>query len=133
MLVETALVIPMLLVMVLGVVGLGTLTHAQMAVSAVAREAARTGAMADTARDAHDQGVQRGYEVGAGYHLSRPPLDVQVDNTHFQRCGSVSARATYTYDFKNAPLLSWAHFKLQSNHTEPIDGYRDQLAPNGAC
>ena len=130
-LVETALVVPVLLVMAFGIVGLGRLTQAQMAISAVAREAARTGALADRASDARRTGEQRGFEVGAGYNLAHPPLDVQVDADKFGRCGSVSAHASYTLDMSDLPLLGWVRFKLQSTHAEPVDGYRSQLS--GAC
>ena len=133
-LVETALVIPFLLAMTFGVVGIGRITQTQMAVSAVAREAARAGALAYTADQAQQQGEQRGYDVGAGYKLSRPPLVVHVDNGNFQRCGTVTAHVQYVVDLHNLPLLSWASPTLKSDHTEPVDGYRsDPKLQNQSC
>lgn len=133
-LVETALVVPLLLVITLGVVGIGRLTQTQMAVSAVAREAARSGALQDNQRDAHDIGVQRGYDVGQGYNLRRPPLKVDVDASKFGRCGSVTASVSYPLDLSDLPLIGVAQFTLQSSHTEPVDGYRSQVTSqvNGA-
>jgi Flp pilus assembly protein TadG len=129
--VETALVLPFLLFLAFGVVGIGRITQAQMAVSAVAREAARTGALADNAGDATQQGVQRGYEVAAGYQIAAAALDVKVDNAQFRRCGSVTAHITYDVNLKDLPLLGWVHKQLKADHTEPVDGYRGNLT--GTC
>jgi hypothetical protein len=120
-----------LLFMVFGVIGLGRMTQTQMAVSAVAREAARTAALANTPGDARSSGADRGYAVGDGYHLSHPPLVVDVNASSFGRCGSVSVHATYPLDFSDLPLLGWARLSLQSTHSEPVDGYRSHLT--GAC
>ena len=128
---ETALVLPLLLVMALAIVALGRVTQTQMAVSAVAREAARTGALANQASLAQRDGESRGFDVAVGYHLSPPRLQVHVDPSQFRRCGSVLARATYDLDFSDLPLLGWAHLTLGSSHSEPIDGYRSQLS--GQC
>ena len=132
-LVETALVIPFLLVMSFGVVGIGRMTQAQMAVSAVAREAARAGALADTADQAQTQGTQRGYDVGAGYNLSKPALFVFVDPKKFGRCGSVTAQVSYQLNLHDLPMLGWATFTLKSDHTEPVDGFRTDPNLTGAC
>src|SRR3712207_4368354 len=64
-LVETALVLPVLLLLAFGVVGATRLTQARMEVSAVAREAARAAALTDGAADATSQGLARGREVAA--------------------------------------------------------------------
>ncbi len=130
---ETALVIPFLLFMSFAVVGIGRMTQAQMAVSAVAREAARAGALADTGGAAQTQGTQRGYDVGAGYNMSKPALIVVVDPGNFRRCGSVTAHVTYKLNLHDLPMLSWATANLKADHTEPVDGYRNDVTPNGAC
>lgn len=127
---ETALVIPVLMVMILGVVGLGQLTHAQMAVSAVAREAARSAALADTSAQAQAAGEARGYDVGKSYNLVRPALEVHVDPRQFGRCGSVTAHVIYPVTFKDTPFLSWTRITVHSDDTEPVDGYRSQLSRN---
>jgi hypothetical protein len=127
-LVETALVIPVLLVMAFGLIALGRLTQTQMALSAVAREAARTGALANTASDARNVGEQRGLDVGDGYRLARQTLQVRVDVSRFARCGSVAAQASYDLDFSDLPMLGWARLTLRSTHAEPVDGYRSRLS-----
>src|SRR5207249_11812615 len=63
-LVETALVIPMLLLLALGVVGVGRVVQAQLAVSAAAREAARAGALADDSRsEEHTSELQSRFDL----------------------------------------------------------------------
>ena len=128
---ETALVIPFLLLLTFGVVGIGRMTQTQMAVSAVAREAARTGALADTADAAKTRGEQRGYDVGTGYKLTSPPLKVTVDKGNFHRCGSVTAHVSYVVNLRDLPMLNWVNTTLSSDHTEPVDGYRNDLT--GLC
>lgn len=132
-LVETALVLPIFMIMFLGVVGLGQLTHAQMAVSAVAHEAARTGALADTSGQAQSNGEARGYDVGKTYNLARPGLEVHVDPGQFGRCGSVTAHVVYPLTFQNTPFLNWARITIHADDTEPVDGYRSQVSSTKTC
>src|SRR5207244_4620739 len=68
-LVELALVAPLLLVLAFGVVGVGRVAQGQLGVSAVAREAARAAALADTPADARARGLARGHDVAARYRL----------------------------------------------------------------
>src|SRR5205823_10613424 len=88
-LIETALVVPILLLLALGVVGVGRVLQAQLAVSAVSREAARAAAVADTATAAESQGHSRGDEVAEGYGLTRGALVLSIDPGSFQRGGRV--------------------------------------------
>jgi Flp pilus assembly protein TadG len=132
-LVETSIVLVMVLLpMVFGLVALGRVLHAQMAVSAVAREAARAGAIADDKSRVEQTGEDRGYAVGVGYRLTRPPLDVHVNPSRFQQCGTVTAQVTYDVNFKDVPLLGWAHLTLHADDAEPVDGFRSNL-PAGTC
>ena len=78
-LVETAIVIPVLLMLAFGVVGIGRLIQADLGVIAVAREAARSAALANNASDASNRGLARGQDVASGYQLSNGSLQLAVD------------------------------------------------------
>jgi len=117
--------------MVVGTVGLGRILQTQMAVSAVAREAALRGALVDTKAAVKPTGEGRGYEVGKGYRLTKPPLLVNVDPSNFQRCGSVVAHVTYDLTFGDLPMLGWAKLQLKADHVEQVDGFRSNLP--GQC
>jgi Flp pilus assembly protein TadG len=123
-LVELALVIPLLLFLAFGVVAVGRVTDAQMGVSAVAREAARAAALANDPAEAASQGMTRGQEVAAGYHLSDGSLQLAVNAGDFNRGGTVQASAHYTVSLDDLPLLDWAHVTVGSTHLERIDLYR---------
>ena len=125
-LVETALVIPMLLVLAFGVVGVGRVTQAQLAVSAAAREAARAGALADDAGQAQEQGRSRGQEVAKGYGLTGRSFTLTVDPGSFERGGQVRASARYEVVLDDLPLLGWARVPVASEHAERIDLYRSR-------
>jgi hypothetical protein len=123
-LVEVALVIPMLLLLAFGVVAVGRVTDAQMGVSAVAREAARTAALANDPGEAASQGVTRGQEVASGYHLGDGSLQLAVDAGGLTRGGTVQASAHYTVSLGDLPLLGWARITVGSTHLERVDLYR---------
>lgn len=130
-LVEVALVIPVLLLLAFGVVAVGRVTDAQMGVSAVAREAARAAALANDSGEAASQGVTRGQEVAAGYHLGDGSLQLAVNAGNFTRGGTVQASARYTVSLGDLPLLGWAYITVGSTHLERIDLYRS-FWPAGA-
>ena len=125
-LIETALVIPMLLVLAFGVVGVGRVTQAQLAVSAAAREAARVGALADDAAQAREQGRSQGEKVAQGYGLTGDSFTITVDAGSFERGGKVRAAARYEVALDDLPLLSWARVPVASEHVERIDLYRSR-------
>jgi hypothetical protein len=123
---ETALVIPMLLLLALGVVGVSKVVQAQLAVSAAAREAARAGALADDPGAARDRGRARGVEVAQGYGLAGDSLTLSIDPGAFQRGGQVRASARYEVDLGDLPLLNWTRVPVASEHIERIDLYRSR-------
>ncbi|MDQ2744120.1 MAG: pilus assembly protein [Chloroflexota bacterium] len=116
--------IPLLLLLAFGVVAMGRVTDAQMGVSAVAREAARAAALANEPGEAASQGVTRGQEVAAGYHLGDGSLHLAVNAGNFTRGGTVQASAHYTVSLGDLPLLGWAHITVGSTDLERIDLYR---------
>jgi len=125
-LVETALVVPLLLTLAFGVVAAGRVAHGQMAVGAVAREAARAAALADTAANARSRGIAHGRDVGAGYGLDDGSLEVRVEPGAFNRGGEVRASARSDVSLEDLPLLSWARVPVSSEHVERIDAYRSR-------
>ena len=130
-LVETALVLPVLLVLAFGVIGVGRITQARMGVDAVARETARSAAIAGDAGDALSQGLARGQAVARGDGLTNGTLRLALDVGQFARGGDVVATSSYTVSFGDLPLLSWARLTVTSVHHEPIDPYRSRWTGGG--
>lgn len=129
-LIETALVLPILLTLAFGLVGIARIAHARMGLSAVAREEARVGALADTPADATSRGLAAGQAVASGYGLSNGSLQLAVNPGAFDRGGDVLATATYTVHLDDLPLMHWLDIPMKSQHVERTDLYRSRW--NGA-
>jgi Flp pilus assembly protein TadG len=125
-LLETALVLPVLLLLAFGVVGVGRVLQAQMAVSAVAREAARVAALAGTPSEASARGAAHALEVARGYGLTQGSLEVSVDPGELARGGQVRSAARYDVALDDLPLLGWARVTVRSEHVERVDLYRSR-------
>jgi len=130
--IEMALVVPMLLLLAFGVVAVGRVTQAQMAVSAVARESAASAAMANDAAEAVARGTVRGRAVAEGYHLANGTLQFVIDAGTFARGGAVEASAHYEVVLNDLPLLGWVRVPVNSHHRERIDPYRSRWSAGGA-
>jgi hypothetical protein len=125
-LVEATLVIPVLLVLVFGVIGVSKLEQTVMAVTAISREAARSAALADNANQAVSDGEARGQQVADGYGLSNGSLKLVVDAGSFDRGGTVTAQASYKVDLSYLPIPGWGTFTISRQHAERIDMYRSR-------
>jgi Flp pilus assembly protein TadG len=126
---ELALVLPLLLLLAFGSIGVGRVVQAQMAVSAAAREAARQAALAPlppggSAADAKQAGEARGQAVASGYGLRAAV--VTVDTSGFDAGSWVRADVTYAVSESDLPLLKWTSFSLHDSHLERVDPYRSQ-------
>ncbi|MFN8473868.1 MAG: TadE/TadG family type IV pilus assembly protein [Anaerolineae bacterium] len=130
-LVEVALVLPLLLVLAFGVVGVSRVVQARMGVSAVVREAARSGALAQEPGEAVARGLSVGHAVAEGYGLTNGSLALGVDAGGFGPGGSVRASAGYTISLGDLPLLSWASVNVASEHVERVDLYRSRWTSGG--
>lgn len=130
-LIETALVLPVLLLLAFGVVAVGRVTSAQMGVSAVAREAARSAALARDPTDAWNQAQSRGQAVASGYRLTNGSLQLAVNLGTFDRGDEVSASARYVVTLDDLPLLGWVEVPVTSTHAERIDLYRSRQPAGG--
>ena len=130
-LVETALVLPLLLFLAFGVLGVARVTQARMEVSDVAREAARAGAMASTPGDALDAAMSRSQAVAAADHLDRRRLRVTADLGQFQPGGIVQVGASYDVSLADLPFFVGITISVASVHRERIDPYRSRVPPAG--
>ncbi|MBI4496656.1 MAG: pilus assembly protein [Chloroflexi bacterium] len=130
-LVEVALVVPVLLLLAFGVIGVGRIVQAQMGVSAVAREAARAAALANDPEEASVRGIGRGDEVASGYRLTNGSLQLNVDPGSFARGTAVRAMARYEVRLEDLPLLGWVRFPVASDHVERTDLYRSRWTAGG--
>ncbi len=123
---ETALVLPFLLALALGVVGVGRVVQAQMGVRAVAREAARAAALANSGVDADPLGRGQAAAVASGYGLRGSALQVDLEVGGFARGSTVRATVRYQVHLDDLPLLSWLSVPLSSTHVERVDRYRSR-------
>jgi hypothetical protein len=136
-LVELAMVLPVLLMLGFGAVGVGHLVRLHMAVDAVAREAARAATLAplplnppDPTADstARDLGERAGRDAAAAYGLAGTRI-VQVDAHDFQQGSWVVADVRFTPDAHDLPYLHWAGVTFHAVHREQVDRYRSRSLP----
>lgn len=125
-LVELALVLPVLLFMIFGILAAGRVVQAKIAVQAAAREASRTLATAPSEAQGLADSVVTGRSVAEGYGLSPERLTVEANANGFQRDGTASAVVTYSVSLAGLPLLDSAGIVVSSTHTERIDLYRSR-------
>jgi hypothetical protein len=142
-LVEAALVIPLLLLLALGVVGIGRLVQARMALDAITREAVRAAVLSpmprqgedddDAWRDARSAGEARAVTVARGYGLD-PEVSLTRDR-RFMPGEWVHGQAEVRVNVINLPFQSREYddnprgpmVQLTSSHWERIDPYRSRL------
>jgi len=124
--VELALVMPVLVSLVFGVVALSRVVQAHSAIVGIAHEVARAGALGSSPEDALRRMDVRASEVSTGLGLDRAALQVTPDVSRFSGLeGQVAATARYMVDLSDLPLVGWAPpVQLRVVHTEWIDPYR---------
>lgn len=127
-LIEAALVLPVLLVLIAGIVMTGRVAHAQIAVQSVAREAGRTVAVASSMTEGLAAGETRALAVGAGHGLAINELDISIDAGAFERGGTVRVGASYAVALGDLPLLGELAVTVSSSHEQRIDLYRSRTA-----
>ncbi len=125
-LVEAAMVIPLLLLLAFGVVGVGRINQAQLGVSAVAREAARVASHQGDPYNALAKASATGQEVAAEYYLTNGSLQVSVDVGDFARGGQVRTAARYVVALADLPLLGAVDVPVESHHAERLDPNRSR-------
>ena len=127
-LVEAAIVIPVLLLLVFGVVMAGRISHAKIGVQAAAREAARELATAPSELEGLTAGHETARSVADGYGMSQERLTVELDADGFERGGTATAEATYRVGLGDLPLFGRIEVAVSSSHSERIDVYRSREA-----
>jgi Flp pilus assembly protein TadG len=130
-LVETALTVPLLLLLAFAVIATGRVAQAQLAVAAVAREAARAGASDGTPDAALAAATTRGRQVATGYGLTNGSLELAVDVGTLARGDRVRAQAHYIVKIAELPLLGWAQVVVEGRQVERIDVYRSRRPSGG--
>lgn len=123
-LIEAAIVLPILLLLAFGVLGVERVLHTQAGVQATAHDAARAAALAGDATSAPARGVAAGLATAADYTLDPRQLGLTVDAADFRRGGHVAARAVYTVRFADLPLAGWAAVQVSATDRQPVDRYR---------
>lgn len=125
-LVETALVLPLLVVLAFGVVLVGRVVHATVAVQATAREAGRALASASSEAGGMTAAGERGRAVAAGYGLADTRLDLSLDSGGFLRGGEATVRVRYEVPVAGLLLLDRLSVTVRGEHRQRIDRYRSR-------
>jgi Flp pilus assembly protein TadG len=127
-LVEAAIVLPVLLTLVFGVVMAGRVVHAKIAVQAAAREASRTLATAPSEEQGLTDANDAARAAANGYGLSGDGLSVDLDANGFERGGTVTATVGYSVGLGGLPLFGAVDIDVSSSHSEQVDPYRSREA-----
>jgi Flp pilus assembly protein TadG len=125
-LVEAALAIPVLLVLVFGVVAVGRVTEAKIAVQAAARESSRALAVAPSEERGIADALTAGENVADGYELDGSRLTIDLDSGGFSRGGTVTSDVQYSVSLSDLPLLNFFDVDVGASHSERIDFYRSR-------
>ena len=125
-LVEAAIVLPVLLVLVFGVVVAGRVVHAKVAVQAAAREAGRALATAPSEEQGLTDAGYAARSAASGYGLSADGITVDLEPSGFERGGTVTATVSYDVGFGGLPLIDALDITVSSSHSEQVDPYRSR-------
>jgi Flp pilus assembly protein TadG len=125
-LVETAIVLPVLLVLVFGVVMAGRVVHAKIAVQSAAREAGRELATAPSEEEGLTAADEAARSAADGYGLSPDGLLVELEPNGFERGGTVMATVSYEVGLGGLPLIDALDITVSSSHSEHVEPYRSR-------
>lgn len=125
-LIEAALVLPVVLVLASGVVMAGRVAHARIGVEAVAREAGRALAQAPSRADGLADARAAALDAARGYGLDASALELELEAGSFRRGGVVRARASYPVELADLPLLGRARATVSASHGEQVELYRSR-------
>jgi hypothetical protein len=129
-LVELAVLLPVVLVLAFGALGVSRYVQTQVAVVAVAHEAARAGALASSPADAIDRMQQRATQVAPGLGLDTRSLALAWDLTRFGNTpGQVQVAVTYMVGFGDLPMVGGLlPIMVHAAHTEWVDPFRSGMS-----
>ena len=123
-LIEAALVLPLVLAVASGVVMAGRLVHAQVGVEAAAREAGRALAQAPSRAEGLASARSRGLAAAEGHGLEAADVVLVLEAGAFRRGGTVRARASYRVALGALPLLGPIEVTVTGSHQERVGLYR---------
>ena len=134
-LVELAVLLPVVLILIFGTLGVSRYVQTQAAVVAVAHEAARAGALASSPAGAIDRMRTRTAQVAPGVGLDTRALVLSWDVTRFDdNPGQVQVSITYVVAFGDLPMLGGMFpTVVRGEHVEWVDPFRSGvgLRPGG--
>jgi Flp pilus assembly protein TadG len=125
-LVEAALVLPVLLALVFGVVMAGRIVDAKIAVQAAAREASRSLATAPSEQQGIADAYEAAFSAADGYGLAGEDLEVDLDSNGFERGGTVRATVSYDGGLGGLPLVDALSVTVSSSHSEQVEPHRSR-------
>ena len=125
-LVETALAIPVVLVIAIGVVLAGRVVYAEVAVQAVAREAGRSLAVAPSREQGLAAAAANGRAVADGHGLDASRLMLELDPGAFERGGTARVHASYVVALGALPLFGSVSVTVTAEREQRIEQYRSR-------
>jgi hypothetical protein len=130
-LVELAVLLPVVLFLVFGAIGVSRYVQTRAAVVAVAHEAARAGALAISSSDAVERMRRRTSLVAPGLGLDSRVLLLNWDLSQFgNQPGQVEVTIEYPVDYGDLPLVGGLFpAVVRAEHTEWVDPFRSGIAP----
>jgi hypothetical protein len=128
---EIAIVLPVVLLLVFGTIGVSRVGLYRTAAIAVAHEAARAAALAESPTDAIDRMQQRAQLVAPGLGLDAHQVVLEWDVSRFDGDpGQVLARVKYPVELSDLPLVGGLPpLEIQAEHVEWVDPFRSGLSP----
>jgi Flp pilus assembly protein TadG len=129
-LLEFALIVPLLVGVAVGTIGIGRLLWCEQVVGALASDAARAGALGSSSSDARERANARATQMAEDAQLRMDQLRVSVDTTEFGRGGWVEVDATYallTPTWIGPDQLQ--AITVQASAREPVDRFRSGVQP----
>jgi hypothetical protein len=129
-LVEMALALPVILALLFGTLAISRVVQAQTAVVAVAHEAARAAALANSPDEAISRMRQRVDVVAPGLGLDPRAVVLEWDVSTFARSpGRVVATVRYRVDLGELPVAGWVPVPtVRAEHAEWVDPFRSGIA-----
>ncbi len=125
-LVETALAVPVVLAIALGVVLAGQVVHASVAVQAAAREAGRSLAVAPSRDEGLAAAEANARAVADGHGLDGARLTLALDPGAFARGGTARAHVAYAVELGALPLFGTVSVTVSADAEQRIEQYRSR-------
>ncbi|MCY4638921.1 MAG: pilus assembly protein [Chloroflexi bacterium] len=125
-LIEAALLLPVVIVLASGVVMAGRVAHARIGVEAVAREAGRALAQAPSQARGLADARAAALDAARGYGLDATAVVLDLQTGSFRRGEVVRARASYPVELADLPLLPRARATVSASHEERLELYRSR-------